>query len=362
MYQPQFTITNEILKNVGVVEAAREIVDNAPLVPAYTMKFRRDALTRTVYYGTHLEGNELSLNQAIKVLEGEQVVARDRDVQEVINYRRVIQFIDEVAALKKKKKKSQTWRYTQKMIKKIHFLVCERIIPEEDRGEYRQAQVVLREGRTGEIFFKPPPAVEVAYLVEDLIDWLNTRTSREIHPVLRAGMAHYVLSAVHPFIEGNGRTARAFATLVLFAEGYDIKRFFALEEYFDRHAGEYYQALFDVSNQSPNLEKRDLTPWLEFFTQVMAIELNRVKEKVKNISLDVRFKGQLGAQIPLKERQIKLIEYLEEHGQVATSEAKKLFPDFSEDTVLRDLNYLVKKGILKKKGRTKGARYVLRAS
>jgi Fic family protein len=361
MYAPGFKITNSILKNIGLIEASREMILNAPLIPAYTMKFRKEALNRTVHYGTHLEGNELSLSQAVKVLEGEQVTARDRDVQEVINYRRVVQFIDEVAALRKKeKKKKKKWQYTQSMVKKIHSLVCERIITDDQRGEYRQGQVILRESRTGKIFFRPPPPVEVNYLMEDFIGWLNSKKAREIHPVLRAGITHYVLAAIHPFVEGNGRTARAFATLVLFAEGYDIKRFFALEEYFDRDAATYYQALFEVSSQSNDLGKRDLTPWLEYFTQVMSAELNRVKEKVRNLSLDAKVKGRLGAQISLNERQVRLIEYLEEHGEIKTQQAKKLIPEYSEDTLLRDLNYLVKKGIVKKKGKTKGARYLMR--
>lgn len=360
MYRPLFTITNKILKNIGLIEAAREVIVNAPLVPVYTMKFRKEALTRTVHYGTHLEGNELSLAQAARVLEGKEVVARDRDVQEVINYRKVMQFLDETAALRKKKEGRKSWRYTQRMVKKIHFLVCDRIIGDDQRGNYRQSQVILRESRTGEIFFRPPPAIEVGYLMEDFVDWLNLKSAREIHPVLRAGIAHYVLAAVHPFVEGNGRTSRAFATLILFAEGYDIKRFFALEEYFDRDAASYYQALFEASSQSDDLGERDLTPWLDYFTGVMATELTRTKEKIKGLSLDLKIKGRIGTQVALNERQVRLMEYLEERKRLATGEACRLIPEYSEDTILRDLNYLAQKGIVKKVGKTKGARYVLK--
>ena len=62
------------------------------------------------------------------------------------------------------------------------------------------------------------------FLVDELLRWLNGDFGKKEHPVLRAGVTHYVLAAVHPFIR-NGRTARALATLVLFNEGYDIKRF-----------------------------------------------------------------------------------------------------------------------------------------
>ena len=96
MYNPKFIITNKILKNIGIIEASREVIDHAPLLPYYEKQFRKDALIRTVHYGTHIEGNELNLDQAEKVLAGQDVVARDRDIQEVINYRKAIEFISEI--------------------------------------------------------------------------------------------------------------------------------------------------------------------------------------------------------------------------------------------------------------------------
>src|SRR5581483_11535132 len=96
MYSPKFSINNEILKNIGIVEACREVIDNAPLLPYYEKQFQQDAIVRTVHHGTHIEGNELNMDQAQRVLMGENVVARVRDIQEVINYRRVMELISEV--------------------------------------------------------------------------------------------------------------------------------------------------------------------------------------------------------------------------------------------------------------------------
>src|SRR3990170_5270329 len=97
MYTPKYSITNKILKNIGIVEACREVIDNAPLVPAYEKKFREEAIIRTVHHGTHIEGNELNLTEASAVLKGQPVVGHDRDIQEVINYRNVINYLDYVA-------------------------------------------------------------------------------------------------------------------------------------------------------------------------------------------------------------------------------------------------------------------------
>lgn len=354
MYNPKFTITNDILANIGLIEAAREVIKNAPLIPVYEARFVRDALLRTVHHGTHLEGSDLTLAETKRVIEGEEILTGTRGVQEVINYRRVLDFIDGL-----EKQLRENLSYDQGILQKINEIVCERILPEGRAGKYRQGAVVLKDERTGEVVFRPPPAVEVPFLLEDFFAWLNSPEGKKLHPVLRAGIAHYFLVAVHPFEEGNGRTARAFATLILFAEGYDIKKFFSLEEYFDKDAHRYYQAL-TLADQTGQLEERDLTPWLEYFTQAMAVELTRIKEQVKRLSLDVKIKSRVGMQIPLNARQIKLMEYLEENGSITMAEARRIVPEYSDDTLLRDLNYFVAQGVAKKQGKTKAARYVLK--
>jgi len=355
VYTPKFTITNDILANIGLVEAAKEVIENAPLVPVYEARFVKEAMLRTIHHGTHLEGNDLSLAEVRKAIEGEELVARERDIQEVINYRQVLKYLDSL-----EKEAKESLRYNQTMLKGIHRLTGSRILAEEQLGRYRQTQVVVKDGRTGEVTFRPPPAIEAPFLIEDFFRWLNSAESRKIHPVLRAGITHYYLVAVHPFVEGNGRAARAFSALVLFVENYDIKKFFSLEEYFDKDAARYYQALQAVSRQHRDLNKRDLTPWLEYFTQAMAVESTRTKEKVKKLSVDLKMKGRIGKQILLNERQMKLMEYLEEQGSITTAEARKVVPEYSDDTILRDFNYFIKKGIVKKKGRTKAARYIMR--
>jgi len=356
MYTPKFTITNDILANIGLIEAAREVIENAPLIPIYEARFVKDALLRTVHHGTHLEGNDLSLNEVKKAIEGETIVARERDIQEVINYRNVLNYIEE-----QERRQAEKSKYTPSMLKKIHELTCQRLLEEGNLGQYRQTQVVVKNGFTGEVTFRPPPAVEVPFLLEDYFTWLNNEQEAKIHPVLRAGITHYYLVAVHPFVEGNGRAVRAFATLVLFRENYDIRKFFSLEEYFDKDASAYYQALSDVSNQNQDLNERDLTPWLNYFTQAMAVELTRIKEKIKRLSTDLKMKNKIGGTpVPLNERQIKLMEYLQAQGSITTPEARKILPEYSDDTLVRDFNYLKKRGIIKKEGKTKAARYVLK--
>lgn len=354
MYSPKYVISNKLLRNIGAIEASKEVIENAPLVPTFEKQFQSDAMVRTVYHGTHIEGNDLTLIQTKKVLEGQTVYGRPRDIQEVINYRNVMQIVEELAA--------KRGGYEAEMLKEIHKATTFRIIPEEKIGVFRTSQVVIKEEGTGNIIFSPPPFIEVPFLLDDFFSWLNSPEAAEIHPIIRAGIGHYVLVAIHPFVEGNGRTVRAFAVLILQREGYDVKRFFSLEEHFDSDPGSYYDALAGVDRQSKNIGQRDLTPWLEYFSEILAAELSKIKERVKKLSIDTKLKVKYGEQISLSEREVRLFEYLTDQGSATMQELRKVLTMVSEDTVLRDLTDMLNKGIIKKQGSTKASRYIIAGS
>lgn len=358
MFVPKHTITHKTLRNIGIVDAAREIIANAPLIPAWEAKFRREALERSIHHGTHLEGNQLSFEEAQEVLAGGEIIARDRDIQEVINYRNVLKYIDEAAVRLSSDKSSSLDLET---ILEIHRLAVDRIVSADYAGKIRSKQVVLKNSLTGQVSYTPPPAAEVPYLLEDLLNWLNSEETEVIHPVIKAGIVHYELSRIHPFVEGNGRTARAVATLIMFLKGYDIRKLFSLEEYFDNNPMDYYTTLQAVSNQLVlDTQERDLTPWLDYFVEGVAIELNKVKERVQRISTDARVKDRLGEQVTLNERQMMIMEYLHRHKAMQNKDFRKIFPDYSDDTVLREIRFLKAKSLVKKTGGTKNAVYVLR--
>ncbi len=347
MYSPKFTITNGILKYVGVIEAAKEVIDHAPLLPYYEKKFQNDAMVRSVHYGTHIEGNELDFRQAEKVMQGQEVIARERDVQEVMNYRKAMEFIGTAKVVDRK------IPIDESLLKKLHRLTVEKILPDEKSGEYRDTQVVIRNSWTGEVSFRPPLAVAVPVQIQDLLTFINAES--DIHPVLKSGIVHYEFVRIHPFVDGNGRVARCLSTLILFQEGYDIRKFFSIEEYFDTDPANYYRAL-----QSVQEENGDLTHWLEYYTQGLAIELAKIKDKVERISVDGKLKQKLGGTpLLLTERQLKIIEYIQETGFLQNNAFRTLFPMVSEDTVLNELKGLLSAGLIKKQGKTKASKYIL---
>jgi len=372
MFSPMFSINNKVLKNIATIEGAKAIIDEAPLIPAYEKQFQQDAVVRTVHYGTRIEGNDLTFQEVAKLVEGQKITAGERDIQEVINYRNVMSYLEELWSLYDaglplpeeksidNSEKNRPFFYSETIIKKIHSLTTNKIIPDSEVGKYRHQQVVLKNTKTGEIAHRPPAAIEVPYLIADFIDWINYPDSREIHPAIRAAITQYILVAIHPFIEGNGRVSRAFAMLPLYSEGYDIRRLFSLEEYFDRNAEDYYNTLQSIHQKSSDIFKRDMTDWIEYFTQALAIELSRVKEKVQSLSRDIKLKQKLGGkQVHLSERQIKLVEYMQQFGGLRMPDAQQLLPMVSDDTIWRDLKKLIDDKVIEKRGSTKGAYYCL---
>lgn len=346
MYLPKYTINNKILKNIGIIEACKEVIDHAPLLPYYERKFQNDALVRTVHHGTHIEGNELNFTQAEKVMLGQNVVARDRDIQEVINYRRVMDFISEL---------QENNGITKDILQDIHKYTVEKILKPEQCGVYRKTQVVIKNSQTGDVSFRPPTAEAVSEAIDELIAFINGKENQDIHPVLKSGIVHYEFVKIHPFVDGNGRVARALSTLILFQQGYDIRKFFSLEEYFDSHADNYYEALQSVEKNDGNL-----TEWLAYFTEGLAIELSKIKDKVESISVDGKLRQKLGGQpLLLTDRQLQIIEFIQKTGYLQNKAFGILFPMISEDTILNELKVLLQAGIIKKQGVTKGAKYIM---
>ena len=122
MFNPTFVISNKILTYIAKIEAVEEVIRHAPILPLWEKQFREDAVVRAAYHGTHIEGNLLAKEEAKDVLLGKDVVARPRDIQEIINYRKVLELIEEEAQRKIEK-------ITELLIKKIHKTITYKYSP-----------------------------------------------------------------------------------------------------------------------------------------------------------------------------------------------------------------------------------------
>jgi Fic family protein len=157
---------------------------------------------------------------------------------------------------------------------------------------------------------------------------------------------------IHPFVDGNGRTARVIATLILYLRGFDAKQFFCLDDYYDSDRPSYYQVL-----QSVDQKTLDITKWLEYFVTGVKVSIASVKERVIRLSSERLRKTKKG-QIALTERQMKIIERIIAKGSITNREVREMF-GITNRPAHDELSRLVDMKVLKQVGEGRSVRYVL---
>lgn len=344
MFKPIFNYTNKIVKILTQISSARELILNSPLIPKWEVSLRRDAIIHSAHSSTRIEGNVLSLEEVSELAHGRKIMAVRKDKDEVLNYLKILEKLDKLTNGK---------LITEEDILSIHkSLTKDTLENPSDCGAYRDRYVVVANRLTREIIFKPPANKEVPKLIKNLIEWLNAKEVKEIDPVIEAGIAHYEFVRIHPFIDGNGRTARVLASLILFLRGFDIKQFFCLDDYYDYNRPAYYKALQSVNQQTLNLTK-----WLEYFTEGVKISIDKVKEKVIRLSSE-RLKKTERGQVALTEKQMKIVEIINQNGKITVGDISKLF-DISRQAALKEIAKIVDLKVLKLIGKGRNAHYVI---
>jgi len=344
MFKPNFHYTHKIVRNLTLIAESRTIILNASLIPKWEVSLRREALIRSAHSSTAIEGNPLSLEEVSALASGRDIMVRRKDKQEVLNY---------LEALEKLPEFSKISPFTSKDLLVVHKIVTKQTLDNpSDEGVFRNRQVVVGNRITGEVIFMPPPTEQVSQLVNDFLEWFNSPEISEIDPVIEAGLTHYELVRIHPFIDGNGRAARIMATLVFYKRGFDVKRFFTLDDYYDQDRRSYYEALKSIDQNT-----LDLTGWLEYFTEGVSVSIKAVKDKVFGLSKDVKSLKEKG-QIALTERQMKIVEKIIEKGKITNKEMRGIF-GLSDEGVRKEISKLIKLDIVEKKGKGRALHYVL---
>jgi Fic family protein len=344
MFKPNFRYTDKIVNNLTQIAVAREVILSSPLIPKWEVSLRREAIICSAHSSTAIEGNRLSLEQVSDLAHGREVMATRKDKQEVKNYLNVLENIDKLA---------KEIKITEDIILKIHKSVAEGTLENpSDCGVYRNRYVVVANRISGEVYFRPPSNKDVPGLVRALVEWLNSTDVETIDPIIEAGIAHYEFVRIHPFVDGNGRTARVLATLILYLRGFDTKQFFCLDDYYDSDRPAYYRALQSVDHNT-----LDLTNWLEYFVEGVSVSTAAVKERIIRLSSERLRKTKKG-QIALTERQMRIVERIIERGQITNREMREIF-GLSDEGARKEITKLIKLGVLERKSKGRSLHYVL---
>lgn len=348
-FMPKYTITQTILNNLTAIAAAREVIEQAPLLPKRESSFRRHARIRNTHASTAIEGNKLTLAQVEALADGKDIPAVDKDKNEVLNYLAALDGLDSIV---------KTGKIEVKDILAIHGLVARNVLSDRRHcGVFRGIQVFVGKrtfdgtGYKEEVDYVPPAPEEVPRLVEKFVSWLNSKKARETNPVLLAGISHYEIARIHPFVDGNGRTARLIASLVFYLSSFDHRRLFALDDFYDRDRKAYYSALKTVQANAG-----DITEWLEYFSTGVEQSVGEVKNAILNLGR--RDKAARHSQISLTNRQMEIVAFINKNHKAASKDFQRLF-GISAQAVHKELVKLADLQIIKRAGAGRSSHYVL---
>lgn len=252
----EVTFDQQILTEaLDAVERRRWLFANLPLDPVHRDWLRRRAWVRTVHGSTRIEGNTLSDLEVDRLLEGAGVKALPRrDSLEVLGTRSALELVDELAT-------RADVELDQSVVRELHRRVLDGQSDLLTPGEYRRGENRVA-GPDGEIIFATPPSGDVPELMRDFVGWL--REHAEVSSPILAALAHLEFVAVHPFNDGNGRTARAISRFFLVRGGYALDGLVSLDAHLDIHRSDYFAAIRGSIGRAYQ-PGYDATPFLAFF-------------------------------------------------------------------------------------------------
>lgn len=346
-FKPRYTITDKILNNIAQITAGRETIEQSKLIPKWELKLKKEARLHNAHSSTSIEGNKLTLEQVTALAENKEVTATEKDKKEVLNYLKTLDLIPEYAGKK---------AIDIKLFLNIQENITAGTLQNsKDCGVLRNRQVFVGRrifdgtGFKEVVEYMPPKTKDVPRLVTEFLDWLNRDKARIINPVILAGIVHYEAARIHPFIDGNGRTARLMASLVLYKSGFDHRRFFALDDYYDENRSAYYTALKTVQT-----DRGDITRWLEYFTDGVLYSINKIKDFIAKMGLSPKIEE--GERIELTQRQIMILERIKEKGKVANKDLRDMF-GITRQAMLKEIVKLIDAKLIELVGKGRNAYY-----
>lgn len=332
-FNPKFTITPKINKALVEIERVRGFLDAIKLKEDWIADMQKQALILESHHSTHIEGTALSLEQARSILEGKKVKGVNRDDErELLNYKKAMDFISKYLGKEDP--------VTEGVVRELHKIIVQAVRGgQADPGSYRKIQNYVVNSRTREVIYTPPPPLEVPHLMKEFTDWMNK--TEDLSPVLVAGIAQFQFVHIHPFIDGNGRSARLLSTLILYKTGYDFKRLFTISEYYDQNRPAYYQAI-----QSVRRNNLDMTVWLEYFVEGLHSQMKEIQQKGEQLIEQDNLLLKIKSKIELNSRQQRAVKHLIRNGKISVNEYQSVSFCIRR-TAQRDLEDLTAKKIIK---------------
>lgn len=339
MFKPTYTLTPKLLTNIAATERLYGQIEALRLPSKLMLNLKRDNLVQSSYASNRIEGNPMTLHEVTNLILDERTPV-NRDEKEVTNYFSLLQ------KLPNYKKEV----FTTKLITDLHHQLFERV--HKQSGEIRDELVAVGRhvGEKGNVSFKVkhmPPfynKIEITEALDELMAWAERET--ELPIVIKTGVFHHQFVYIHPFEDGNGRVCRILTALLFIKAGYDINKYFILDDFYDLDRDEYSDSLHTADDG-------DKTKWLEYFSDGVKFSLQSALSKA-----EASLRALSIAERPTnKEREV--VELMSKQPEIKSSEVAKALK-VSRQQAHNLLSGLVEKGLVERIGSTKSSFYRLK--
>lgn len=340
--------SSSLTKALEELERRRWLFANLPLDPTHVEWLRQRAWVRTIHGTTRIEGNTLSDVEVEALLGGNGGAnVSQREAREIIGTRDALALADRLAA--------NQITPDEAAIRELHKRVLWGQSPLLTPGEYRRGENRVVDA-TGEPIFRTPPSGDVPGLMRAFGVWLEASATDDPAPIT-AALAHLELVAIHPFNDGNGRTARALSRVILSQQGYAFGGLVSLDAQLDLDRAEYFVAIRGAIGASYDPDY-DATPFIEYFLGSIVNSADHVLARIRGIGeVMIAIRGAIaegalpapmidGLAFAWVNRHIRAGDYIRLTGRSAQSTS-------------RDLSRAVDAGWLRATGERRGRYYVL---
>jgi len=310
------------------LEIAKKVIELLPQLPHIERTLQRKSFLKSSLFSARIEGSKLHYEDVRFVSER----SKTNNLEKI----EVFNILDALH-----------WLYSSQspktlsigLILKLHKMVMKNISP--SAGIFRK-EVSAIFNQAGIAVYLPPPPNKISELIKTLIN--RTKSSRETK-YIKMALFHFGFEKIHPFLDGNGRVGRLLSTFILKQGQSDFRGLVSLEEYLERNKQVYYDLLA--------ISKTDITRFVEFFLEALAEQAEKTINNLKDIK-EERLEDTL---LP---RRREIWEIVRDHEMVSFNFIKRRFIKVPNSSLHYDLRELIKKGLIKKLGSTRGVRYALR--
>ena len=345
MFEPRFSFTPKIVNTLASVERLYGSLLEQELIPSLALQLSQENQILATHHSTSIEGNPLSPRDVTNIVLGDQIPTTKSE-KEVKNYFQAIVRVNVLAKQHQPLSIALTLQLHKELMHSLYH---------GEPGHFRDSEVFIGHKTKTDLVVKHSPPFnktsEIENAIGELYEWVNY-SKEDIHPLIRAGILHHQFAYIHPFFDGNGRLARILTAYFLLIKQYEVVRFFILDDYYDIDRQQYSDMLHSA-------DSGDNTRWLEYFLEGIAYSLQAAQARLNKLSKKSIDEVMGEKRVLVTSREEDVIQIVLDKKAVKTNDVVVLLR-VTRQQAHALLASLVKKGILKKFGRTKTSYYRLK--